>query len=105
MARNAGVLNFNEEPCTHWSDRDVYNALTSTPEKYLHWVHQSLEDIANGKDTHDTPSKQIFGDESGDFRSMPSIVYRGSSVSKIVKIIGTNNVQKIVKGKFRYRYI
>lgn len=93
------MLNFNDEPCRYWSDRDVYESLTKNPLSYLNFVFRSLISVSFGSVNHDTPPKQIFTDAVGDFRTMPSIVNRGESVSKIVKIIGTNNTQSIVPGK------
>lgn len=99
MESETCILNFNEEPHRVWTDAQVHAAITRNPLEYLLQIKYSLQEIAHGAVMHNTPPKQIFSDDDGDFRSMPSVVYRGKSISKIVKIIGTNNVQKIVEDK------
>jgi len=93
------ILNFSPEPCREWSDRQIHEALTIAPLEYLTYIRKSLNDIAIGAVAHETPPKQIITDDNGDFRSMPSVIFRNSTFSKIVKIVGTNNKQIDVLGR------
>ena len=99
-------LRVHHEPFEYIDERAVHEALVARPLAYLDYLHDSLAAIAAGAIVVEQPPKLVFADPvsnghrqttaGGDFRVMPCIVRRGSSVWKTVKVVGTNVVQKAV---------
>lgn len=60
-----------------------------------------VQAVANGTAQIDMPPKQIFADADieGDFRIMPCVLRWGKRHWKTVKVVGTNNAQRIVPDK------
>jgi ornithine cyclodeaminase/alanine dehydrogenase-like protein (mu-crystallin family) len=61
-------------------------------------ARRALAAIANGQSQLTLPPKQVFDDPAtgGDFRVMPCELRRGREVTKTVKLVGTNAVQRRV---------
>ena len=93
------AVRVHPEPFEYLNERAVHETLVASPHTYLDYLDRSLADIAAGDIVVEQPSKLVFTDpgSAGDFRVMPCIVRRGSNVRKIVKIVGTNVVQKAVR--------
>lgn len=92
-------VNLTHEPCRYRSDADIFIKLTEDPAGYLEYVESVLYSIRRGFSSHLTPDKCIIGGTDGDFRSMPSELHHRKCITKIVKVVGTNNTQRIVRGK------
>lgn len=92
------VLRLSTESFIYFDEMHVHHLLTQDPHGFFHYTMKILSEIAQGKISLELPGKQIFSDPAteGDFRVMPCIVRDGESVTKIVKLIGTNTVQKLV---------
>jgi len=92
------VLRTSPEPCVHIGDAEVHAALTHDPPGFLRHMLQALRDVALGRLALELPPKQLFNDPGADsdFRIMPCIVRGSGSVTKTVKLVGTNTVQRRV---------
>lgn len=90
------VLRVHPEPWQHLDDWAVHELLATDPRDYLSHLRARLEQLADGRLELQLPPKQIFTDESGDFRVMPCVTGSGSSAVKTVKIVGTNLRQRTV---------
>lgn len=92
------VLRLSKEPFSYFDEMLVHHLLTQDPRGFFQYVLETLSGIANGKILIELPGKQIFFDPAteGDFRVMPCVVKDGESVTKTVKLVGTNTVQKLV---------
>ena len=101
IARNAplpGVLRVSAEPYRYYTEAQVHESLTREPEQYVAFLKRSLLAIAERRATLTLPPKQVFEDPvtRGDFRVMPCEVREEGRVTKTVKLIGTNTVQRAV---------
>lgn len=85
-------LRLHCEPCRSVSDDEVHAALIQNPRAYLDSLSHALAQIAERRWTVEKPPKRIFEDpdEAGDFRVMPCVVRSTHSVTKTVKVVGTN---------------
>lgn len=92
------VLRTSHEPCIHLSDAEVHAVLTRDPAGCFIHMLQALRDVAGGRLAIDVPPKQVFGDPGADsdFRIMPCVVRGNGSVTKTVKLVGTNIAQRKV---------
>lgn len=92
------TVRVHPEPFEYLNERAVHETLVASPHTYLDYLDRSLAGIAAGEIVVEQPPKLVFSDpgSEGDFRVMPCIVRRGSTVRKTVKIVGTNVVQQIV---------
>lgn len=103
------VLRLSDEPCRYWSDHQVHAALTADPAGFIRFMTEGLRAVSEGLAQIDMPPKQIFADEDsvgdfrgdlrGDFRIMPCVLRWGDRHWKTVKVVGTNNAQRIVLDK------
>ena len=86
------------EPCRYYSESDVHGLLTARPGEYFSFARSLLRAIAAGRAQLTLPPKQVFPDAKtqGDFRVMPCELRLGGTVTKTVKVIGTNTVQRTV---------
>jgi ornithine cyclodeaminase/alanine dehydrogenase-like protein (mu-crystallin family) len=93
-----GVLRVSPEPYRYWTEAQVHESLTRKPEQYVAFLKRSLLAIAERRATLTLPPKQVFEDPAtgGDFRVMPCEVREKGRVTKTVKLIGTNTVQRAV---------
>ena len=93
-----GVLRVSPEPFRYYTEAQVHQSLTRRPERYAAFLKRSLQAIADGKASLTLPPKQVFVDAAtdGDFRVMPCELRGKGYVTKTVKLIGTNTVQRIV---------
>jgi ornithine cyclodeaminase/alanine dehydrogenase-like protein (mu-crystallin family) len=92
------VVRVHDEPYKYYDDWDVHALLTQNPVAYIDHIMTRLKQIADGNSAIELPDKLVFddGDEMSDFRVMPCVIRHPDSVSKTVKIVGTNGRQKIV---------
>lgn len=92
------VLRRTAEPCISIDDATVHRLLTAAPEIYFRHLHERLRDIAAGRIAVEMPPKQVFADpgETSDFRVMPCVTRAGKHVTKTLKVVGTNTVQRVV---------
>ncbi|MCC7484365.1 MAG: hypothetical protein IT529_05200 [Burkholderiales bacterium] len=76
----------------------MHAALTADPAGYLGFLRRALEAIATGAARLVLPAKQVFPDPAtnGDFRVMPCETGHAGTITKSVKLIGTNTVQRTV---------
>ncbi len=100
-ARSGGlreVLRVSPEPYRYYTEAQVHEALTRSPGQYVAFMKQSLRAIAEGRASLTLPPKQVFEDAAtrGDFRVMPCELRAEGRVTKTVKLIGTNTVQRAV---------
>jgi len=103
------VLRLSEEPSRHWSDQQIHAALTADPAGFIRFMTDGVRAVSEGAAQIDMPPKQIFadadiegdskGDRLGDFRIMPCVLHWGKRHWKTVKVVGTNNAQRIVPDK------
>ncbi len=93
-----GAFRVSPEPFRYFTESQVHALLVARPARYVRAVRSALRAIATGKAKLVLPPKQLFPDarNHGDFRVMPCEVRRGGSVTKIVKVIGTNTLQRTV---------
>ncbi len=93
------VLRVNPEPFRYYTESQVHQLLTTRPADYACFVKNALEAIASGRVQMVLPPKQVFEDPvtHGDFRVMPCEVRGGDTVTKTVKVIGTNTLQRVVR--------
>jgi ornithine cyclodeaminase/alanine dehydrogenase-like protein (mu-crystallin family) len=93
-----GVLRVSAEPYRYYTEAQVHESLTRKPEQYVAFLKQSLRAIADGRASLTLPPKQVFEDAAtrGDFRVMPCELRGEGGVTKTVKLIGTNTVQRAV---------
>lgn len=92
------VLRVSPEPFRYYTESQVHQLLTTRPADYARFVKNVLEAIASGRVQMVLPPKQVFEDPAthGDFRVMPCEVRGGDNVTKTVKLIGTNTLQRVV---------
>lgn len=92
------VLRVSAEPCRHFTEAQVHARLVADPRAYVEFIRSGLGAIAEGRAGLTLPPKQVFQDPvtRGDFRVMPCEVRDGERVTKTVKLIGTNTVQRVV---------
>ncbi len=93
-----GVLRVSPEPCRYYTESQLHGFLTRDPCAYVGSVKAALSAIAAGKARLTLPPKQVFKDAAtrGDFRVMPCELREAGRVTKTVKLIGTNTVQRTV---------
>lgn len=93
-----GNLRVSEEPCRYFTEAEVHALLTAQPAGYFAFAKELLTAIATGRAQMTAPPKQVFTDPGtgGDFRVMPCELRHGASIMKIVKVIGTNTVQRAI---------
>ena len=86
------------EPFRYHTEAEVHAPLTANPGDYLQFMRRTLTAIARGEARLTLPPKQVFDDPatSGDFRVMPCELSYAGKVTKSVKLIGTNTVQRAV---------
>ena len=92
------VLRVSPEPCRHHTEAEIHGALAADPGAYVRFMRQGLAAIAAGSARLTLPPKQVFDDPatSGDFRVMPCELRHAGTITKIVKVIGTNTLQRLV---------
>jgi ornithine cyclodeaminase/alanine dehydrogenase-like protein (mu-crystallin family) len=92
------VLRVSPEPYRYYTEAQVHDLLTRRPEEYVAFMKRSLVSVAHGRATLALPPKQVFADAAtgGDFRVMPCELRDGGNVTKTIKLIGTNTVQRVV---------
>jgi ornithine cyclodeaminase/alanine dehydrogenase-like protein (mu-crystallin family) len=95
------VLRLSDEPNRYWSDRQIHDALTADPAGFIRFMSDGVRAVSDGSAHIDMPPKQIFADKGmeGDFRIMPCVLRWGDRHWKTVKVVGTNNAQRIVPDK------
>jgi ornithine cyclodeaminase/alanine dehydrogenase-like protein (mu-crystallin family) len=95
------VLRLSDEPVRYWSDRQIHAALTADPAGFIRFMTDGVRAVSDGSAQTDMPPKQIFEEEDirGDFRIMPCVLHWGERHWKTVKVVGTNNAQRIVPDK------
>lgn len=93
-----GVLRVSREPFRYYTEAQVHASLTRRPERYVAFMKRSLRAVADGQASLTLPPKQVFEDPAtgGDFRVMPCEIRGKGHVTKTVKLIGTNTVQRAV---------
>ncbi|MBI5040890.1 MAG: hypothetical protein HZB57_06745 [Gammaproteobacteria bacterium] len=91
-------LRLSPEPHRHVSEREVHALLSDRPADYLAFMRTRLEALASGALDLELPPKQLFTDpqRSGDFRVMPCVTRGPDTVTKTVKLVGTNLIQHVV---------
>lgn len=92
------MLRVSPEPCRYYTESQLHGLLTRDPRAYVGSVKAALSAIAAGKSRLTLPPKQVFEDAAtrGDFRVMPCELRHGGRVTKTVKLIGTNTIQRAV---------
>jgi ornithine cyclodeaminase/alanine dehydrogenase-like protein (mu-crystallin family) len=99
------ILRLSDEPGRYWSDRRVHEKLSADPAGFIRFMTEGVRAVADGSAQIDMPPKQIFADRDadgpggGDFRIMPCVLRWGERHWKTVKVVGTNNAQRIVPDK------
>jgi ornithine cyclodeaminase/alanine dehydrogenase-like protein (mu-crystallin family) len=95
------VLRLSDEPSRYWSDHQIHAALTADPAGFIRFMTDGVRAVSDGSAQINMPPKQIFADEDieGDFRIMPCVLRWGARHWKTVKVVGTNNAQRIVPDK------
>lgn len=90
------VLRVHQEPYESFDDNAVHGALTADPSGFVRFAEERLQAVASGDAAVELPAKQLFHDPDGggDFRVMPCVMRHGRSVTKTVKIVGTNIAQR-----------
>ncbi|MBI5463095.1 MAG: hypothetical protein HY941_12995 [Gammaproteobacteria bacterium] len=88
-------LRLSPEPHRHVSEREIHALLSDRPADYLAFMRTRLEALASGALELELPPKQLFTDpqRTGDFRVMPCVTRDPDSVTKTVKLVGTNLIQ------------
>lgn len=92
------MLRVSLEPCRYYTESEVHELLTRDPGGYVRAMKRTLSAIGAGKVRLTLPPKQVFQDAAnrGDFRVMPCELREAGRVTKTVKLIGTNTVQRRV---------
>ncbi len=93
-----GTFRVSPEPFRYFTESQVHALLVAEPADYVRSLRSAVRSIARGKSRLVLPPKQLFPDarNRGDFRVMPCEVRRGRSITKTVKVIGTNTLQRTV---------
>jgi ornithine cyclodeaminase/alanine dehydrogenase-like protein (mu-crystallin family) len=96
--RSRGAFRVSREPFRYFTESQIHALLIADPADYVRSLRSALRAIARGKSRLVLPPKQLFPDarNRGDFRVMPCEVRHGDSATKIVKVIGTNMLQRAV---------
>ena len=91
-------LRVGVEPYRCLSDADVHALLTADPAGYIAFSRDVMMAVADGRAQTVLPAKQVFGDPTtgGDFRVMPCELRQGAAMTKTVKLVGTNTIQRQV---------
>ena len=92
------VLRVSREPYRYYTESQVHQLLAARPAEYARFVKNALVAIAGDRMQMVLPPKQVFSDPvtHGDFRVMPCEVRGRGIVTKTVKLIGTNTLQRAV---------
>jgi ornithine cyclodeaminase/alanine dehydrogenase-like protein (mu-crystallin family) len=79
----------------------MHVALTNDPAGFIRFMTSGVRAVSDGSAQIEMPPKQIFADDDieGDFRIMPCVLRWGARHWKTVKVVGTNNTQRVVPDK------
>ena len=96
------VLRFSEEPCKYYSEWQIHEVLVNNAYAFMDLLERFYLAWHNDENIVTQPQKQQFQAKGvkGDFRVMPCIIegFEGLTI-KAVKVIGTNEEEKIVADK------
>ena len=99
MSDVKNLLRFAEEPMLHISEIDCHGILMDHCAEFMENLSGFYKKWASDRAAVNLPVKQVFVSEdvAGDFRIMPCII--PSNQVKFVKIIGTNEEERVIKDK------
>ncbi len=95
------LLRLQVEPCEYFNDLQIHSILSEHRKEYFEKVGEWFKFWSLEPDKVDFPPKTILKTEGvkGDFRIMPcQIQFEGQNINSI-KLVGTNEEEKIVKDK------
>ncbi len=95
------LLRLQVEPCEYFNDLQIHDILSEHRKEYFEKVGEWFKFWSLEPDKVDFPPKTILKTEGvkGDFRIMPcQIRYEGRNINSI-KLVGTNEEEKVVKDK------
>ena len=96
------LLRLNDEPCVYYNETQVHRTLISHINNFMDILERVYYEWSNYADMIFLPNKQVFTVKSlkGDLRIMSCIVNNGKEeLIKVVKVIGTNEEERVVKDK------
>ena len=96
------LLRYSEEPCRFFHEQDIHTVLVQHANEFLELLERFYLAWQKDESIITQPTKQLFKTEGikGDLRVMPCIIrgFEGLTI-KAVKVIGTNEEQRIVQDK------
>jgi len=95
------VLRLKPEPCEEFSEAQVHRLIMESPEGFCDLLDRFYAEWNRNRDMVTLPPKQVFSTEGlkGDFRVMPCVFNFEGKLVKAVKVIGTNEEERIVPDK------
>lgn len=94
------LLRLADEPHIHFNELQIHDVLVENISEFMEHLKKFYQDWNKNNTLVNLPKKQIFQTKyaRGDFRVMPCIINEDYHI-KSVKIIGTNEENKVIKDK------
>jgi len=95
------ILRLNSEPCIQFSEAQVHQLIMERPREFCELLERLYKAWNRNNDMVTLPYKQVFSTHGtkGDFRVMPCVLNFEGKFIKAVKVIGTNEEERIVPDK------
>jgi ornithine cyclodeaminase/alanine dehydrogenase-like protein (mu-crystallin family) len=101
-AAEHAIMRLQAEPCLFFDDPRIHAALMDRVSAFMDLLEDFYVAWGDAEDLVAFPEKQVFTDPGlrGDWRTMPCTIrnYRGR-VTKAVKVIGTNEEERVIRDK------
>ena len=99
---NQKLLRLHDEPCAFYNERQIHRILMKHTNAFMDILERFYYAWQKNKNIVQQPKKQLFTTPGlkGDWRVMPCLIsnFEGKTI-KVVKIIGTNEEERIVQDK------
>ena len=98
----ASLLRLSEEPTEYFNEIEINECLLENTNLFMDLLENFYIEWCTNSDLVLMPIKQLFSTEGikGDFRVMPCVINEfNGHIIKAVKIIGTNEEEKVIKDK------
>jgi ornithine cyclodeaminase/alanine dehydrogenase-like protein (mu-crystallin family) len=94
-------LRLGPEPCLSMGEAEVHEIIMESPQEFCALLERFYAYWDKNREMVDLPAKQIFSTPglAGDFRVMPCAIHFEGKIIKAVKVIGTNEEERVVPDK------
>lgn len=94
------LLRLEDEEYTHFNELQIHDVLVDNVTEFMEYLKNFYLSWSSNRNLVDLPKKQVFQSQQyrGDFRVMPCVINDTYNI-KSVKIIGTNEENKLIKDK------